>query len=113
MERSVGAMLKGLGVAFVLIVVGQVAVPAPALASCICGSVSHTTPPYQAIEPTCEGAMNELNEFFADPEGQTCGGFDACGQQVHITQACFQRPDGQYEIDGYERFWCQSGTTCP
>ena len=113
MERSLGSVLRAVGLAFVLVVGVEVAAPSPALAFCSCGGFSHTTPMYQAIEPTCEGAMNELNEFFVDPEGQTCGGFDACSQQTHITQACFQRPDGQYEIDGYERFWCQSGTTCP
>jgi hypothetical protein len=33
--------------------------------------------------------------------------------QTHITQACFQWTDGQWEIDGYQRYWCESGTTCP
>ena len=51
-----------------------------------------------------QGAMNELNEFFVDPEGQTCGGFDACGQQTHITQACFQRPSTDAEREAAREF---------
>jgi hypothetical protein len=113
MQSSIGSTLKAVGLAFALVVGVHFAAPPSAAAFCSCTGLSHTTPTFQAVEPTCDGAMNELNEDFVDPEGQTCGGFDACMQQTHITQACFQRTDGQWEIDGYQRYWCESGTTCP
>lgn len=113
MKSSYGSMLKTVGLAFVLIVGIHFAAPPSASAFCSCTGLSHVTPTFQAVWTTCDGAMNILTEDFVDPEGQTCGGFDPCSQQTHITQACFLREDGNYEIDGYQRYWCESGTTCP
>jgi hypothetical protein len=68
MKSSYWSMLKAVGLAFVLVVGVHFTSPPSALAFCACTGLSHTTATFQAVEPTCAGAMNELNEDFVDPE---------------------------------------------
>jgi hypothetical protein len=113
MQRSFGSLLKVVGLAFALVVGVHFAAPPSASASCFCSGPLHSTPTFQAVSDSCDSDTAWLNEDFVNAEGDVCGGYDSCSQHTVITTACFQRTDGQWETDAYQRFDCQSGTTCP
>jgi hypothetical protein len=113
MNRSLGSLLKAVGLAFVLVVGVHFAAPPSAVASCFCNGPLHSTATFQAVDASCDSTTAELNEDFVNAESAVCGGFDACNQHTQIVTACFQRTDGQWETDAFQRFDCESGTTCP
>ena len=113
MNRTYGSVLKAVGLAFALVVGVHFASPPTASASCFCSGPAHTTATFQAVTSSCDSNTAWLNEDFVNAESDVCGGFDACSKTTFITVACFQRTDGQWETDAYERFDCESGTTCP
>jgi hypothetical protein len=113
MNRTYGSMLRVVGLAFALVVGVHFAAPPSAAASCFCSGPAHNTPTFQEVGDSCDAAMGQFGGDFLQSESDTCGTFDACSKTTFITTACFQRTDGLWEIDGHERFDCQSGTTCP
>lgn len=86
-------------------------VPPPAAATCRCSTPAHQTPTETATGSTCAVAQSNLNLFLALKE-TGCETADPCDTVQTITEPCTQ-VGGTFQVQGYDNYLCELGTTCP
>ena len=113
MKIPYGRMLKAVGLAFALIAALHFALPPSAAASCACSPISFPTSTFSGTGTTCSSATSSLKAKIQDAEIAACSPHNFCNlQPLVITSAC-QPQGGSYVVQGYQRYSCYVGTTCP
>jgi hypothetical protein len=114
MKILFGPMFKVAGLAFVLVAAVHFAAPPSAAASCRCNNLSFNTSTFAGVGTSCNAANAFLDNDIVNYESAACNPNAWCNlQPIVITSACHLRSDGMYEVDGYQRYACYIGTTCP
>jgi hypothetical protein len=109
-----GRMLKVVALAFLLVTAVHFAVPPSAAASCSCSNLSFNTSTLAGTGANCSTANTFLQVNIQNAVSAACFPYDPCHlDPIVITTACHLRSDGKYEVDGYQRYNCYVGTTCP
>lgn len=98
--------------ALAILAARDLAAPRPAWAICYCASTTYQTPPNWGAGATCTAAQNSLySNAWSDIN---CNGYNSCSETLVITGACWwDSSSGMYKVDGYIRYRCQTGNTCP
>lgn len=96
---------------FALTLAIHFAAPPPAAATCSCSTPVHQTPTETGTGSSCTAAQSNLNVKLRVQE-TACGNDDPCDVMQTITQQCTQ-VGGTFQIQGYDRYLCLVGNTCP
>ena len=96
---------------FALALAIHFAAPPPAAATCSCSTPVHQTPTETGTGSSCTAAQSNLNvKLQAQKTG--CGTDDTCDSVQTITEACTE-VGATFQIQGYDRYLCLVGNTCP
>jgi hypothetical protein len=96
---------------FALALAVHLAVPPPAAATCSCSTPIHQTPTETGTGSSCTAAQSNLNGRLLGQE-TACASDDPCDTMQTITKACTQ-VGTTFQIQGYDRYLCLVGNTCP
>jgi hypothetical protein len=96
---------------FALALAIHLAVPPPAAATCSCSTPVHQTPTETGTGSSCTAAQSNLNVKLLGQE-TACASDDPCDTMQKITQQCKQ-VGSTFQIQGYDRYLCLVGNTCP
>jgi hypothetical protein len=107
-QRSI---IRLAAVLFALALAIHFAVPPPAAAACSCSAPVHQTPTETGSGATCTAAQNNLNVQLLRQE-TACATDDPCDSTQTITAPCTQ-VGTTFQIQGYDKYLCLVGTTCP
>jgi len=90
----------------------ELAAPRAAWAFCFCASTTHQTPPNWGMGASCTAAHNSLiSNAWSDIN---CNGYNSCSETLVVTASCYwDASSGMYKEDGYYKYRCQTGDTCP
>lgn len=112
MKIPYGRMLKTVGLSFVLVTAIHFTLPPSAAASCACSTLSFVANG-TGTGASCATATAFMKNNIQNAEITACFPYDYCHlQTLVITSAC-QLQNGQYTINGSQRYSCYVGTTCP
>src|SRR4051812_36816581 len=80
---------------------------------CSCSPISFATNTPAGTGTTCTSATASLQAKIQDAEIAACAPYNFCNlQPIVITSPC-QLQGGSYVVQGYQRYSCYVGTTCP
>jgi hypothetical protein len=90
----------------------ELVAPRPAWAICFCASQTHQGPSAWGSGASCTAAHNSLiNNAWSAFD---CNGYNSCSETLVVTASCYwDASSGMYKEDGYYRYRCQTGDTCP
>lgn len=86
-------------------------VPPPAAATCSCSTPVHQTATETGTGSTCTAAKSNLSGKLLFDE-TACASDDPCDTMQTITEQCTPVTGG-FQVQGYDRYLCDVGTTCP
>lgn len=113
MKFPYGRMLKAVGLVFVLVAAIHFALPPSAAASCTCSTLSFATNTPAGTGTSCSSATASLKAKIQEAEIAACSPYNFCNlQPLVITSPC-QLQGSSYVVQGYQRYSCYVGTTCP
>lgn len=107
LRLSLGVLMA---LALAVLAAHELAAPRAAWAICYCASTTYQGPPSWGAGSSCTAATNNLRSNAWS--GIECNGYNSCSETVVITTACYW-DSGMYKVDGYLRYRCQTGDTCP
>ena len=96
---------------FALALAIHFAAPPPAAATCSCSTPVHQTPTETGTGSSCAAAQSNLNGKLLGQQ-TACASDDPCDAMQTITEACTQ-VGTTFQIQGFDRYLCLVGNTCP